>query len=80
MEQLIRGRRRLQQVVVDPAMRYRVENRLARTPITQGTPLDQQRALGMGMKVVCLVQQVASGHLRERFPGEDQGDLVTGGG
>jgi hypothetical protein len=42
--------------MVDPAMRYRVENRLARRTITQGAPLDQQRALGMRMKVVCLVQ------------------------
>jgi len=80
VEQLIRGRRRLQQIVVDPAMRYRVENRLARRPITQGTPLNQQRALGMGMKVMCLVQQVASGQLRERLPGEDQGNFVAGGG
>jgi hypothetical protein len=54
VEELIWSRRRLQQVVVDPATRYRVENRLARGPVTQVAPLDQKSAIGMGMEVVCL--------------------------
>ena len=72
MEEFIRRRRRPKHIMVDPAMGYRVEDRLARRRIAKATPVDQQPALRLRMEVTSLIQQLAPSHPRKPLPGKDQ--------
>ena len=58
------------------AMESKIASPVAAVP--QPPHANQQRALGVRMKLARLVQQLASGHPREPLPGEHQGDLLTG--
>ena len=80
MEELIRRLRGPEDVVVDPAVGHRVEDRLPRLRVSPPTPGDQQAALGVRVEVTRRIQQLASGHPREPLSRQHQGDVVAGGG
>ena len=79
MEDLIRGRRRPDDIVIDPAMSDRVEDRPTRRSITEGAPVDQQPPLGVRIEVSRRFEQLGSGHSGEPLSGQDQRNLLPGG-
>lgn len=70
---------RPEQVMVDAAMSYRVEDRPAGLWIPEGTPFDHQHTFGVWMKVARLVQQLASGRSGQLLSGQNQGNFLPSG-
>src|SRR5690348_4196577 len=79
MENLIRWLGRPEHVMIDPAVGYRVEDRLAGRSVPHVTPRHQKPAVCVRVKAACLFQQLVSGHSRELLSGKDQGDLLVAG-
>jgi hypothetical protein len=78
MEELVGGRRRPEQVVVDATGRDRVEDRLADDRVSPIPPANQQDASCIRMQPARLVQEIAARRARERLGRQHQGDLLVG--
>jgi hypothetical protein len=63
--------------MVDPTAGNRIEDRLADRSVPQAIPRHQQPALCVRVQVTRLIQQFASGHIREPISRKNQGDLLA---
>ncbi len=79
MELLVRRRRGPDDVVVDPPLLDRREDRVSRLAVAPVAPADEQRALRVRMGLPHLAEQVAPGAVLEPLAGEDERDVLAGG-
>jgi lysophospholipase L1-like esterase len=77
VKELVRWSRRPQQVVVDPAERHRVEDRLGRRGVRPRPPCHEESSLRMWVQLANLLEQLATGRPRQPLRGEDQRDLFA---
>ena len=77
VKELVRGAPRLQDVVVDPALRHRAENRVGRPGVGPRAPVDEQAALRVRVQALHATEQLGAAETLEPLVGEDDRDLLA---